>query len=361
MDPRLDPILHRTPAWLAPDGPETDVVIASRVRLARNHRALPFPSQLQQDAAEDLCTKARERISPMFQNGLVLEAKEVSSFDAEFLVERSLASRDLFENHLPGLVLFLGDGSIGLMVNEEDHFRAQGFACGLDLERAYRRCCAVTGELGRRFPLARHPKYGYLTCCPTNAGSGMRASLMLHLPALARERGPLQKTLQAARRSALAVRGVHGEGSRALGQMYQISNQRTLGPTDPEQVGLVAQFGRDVARYERDTRQRLREDDGRRRELIEAAQRSWSTLVESKQLTSAQALQALSTLRLAVLAELGDEVECEPALHPHTLLQLSFQLQPGHLQARFGSPMNPEQRDASRAQILRKGLGIRTN
>lgn len=360
MDPRLDPVLHRTPAWLEADGPDMDVVVASRVRLARNLLGVPFPSHLDEERAQELCEQARERVSSPFHNGLVLDAKDVGDFDAEFLIERSLASRDLFEGHLPALVMFRGDGAIGLMVNEEDHFRAQGFASGLDLDRAWRRCNTVTHEIGRRFSIARHPRYGYLTCCPTNAGSGMRASLMLHLPALARDRGPLQKALQAARRSGLAVRGVHGEGSRALGHLYQISNQRTLGPSEREQVGQIVQFGRDIARYERDVRKRLHDDTGKRRELIETAQGAWRALSDSEHLSSAQALQALSTLRLAVLCELGDQIECDPPLHAHTLLELSFQLQPGHLQARFGAAMTPEQRDASRAQVLRKGLGIRT-
>lgn len=356
MDPRLEPILHRTPEWLKPDGPEADIVVSSRVRLARNLKDFPFPRQLQPEQAKEICERAVACLAPMFHNGLVLNPTELEAQEAEFLIERSLASRDMFESAQPGRIFFRGDGTLGLMVNEEDHFRVQGFARGLDLAKAYQFGTELVNELNKEFHIARHPKYGYLTACPTNAGSGMRASLMLHLPAMARLRTPLQQTLQTAQKSSLAVRGVHGEGSQTIGFFYQISNQLTLGPSAAEQLQKVAEFGRAVCGYERETRDRLVSQPGSRAELIEDANKAWQLICKSEQITSGQALRALSELRLAVMCNLGQELEMDSPPNAQELLELSFQLQPGHLQARFGLALDPLRRDVSRAQALRRGL-----
>lgn len=358
MDPRLEPILHRTPEWLKPDGPEADIVVSSRVRLARNLKNFPFPRQLKPDQAKEICERAVGCLSPMFQNGLVLDPTELEAQEAEFLIERSLASRDMFESAQPGRIFFRGDGTLGVMVNEEDHFRVQGFARGLDLTRAYQHGSGLVRQLNQEFQIARHAKYGYLTSCPTNAGSGMRASLMLHLPAMARLRTPLQQTLQTAEKSSLAVRGVHGEGSQTIGFFFQISNQLTLGPTAAEQLQQITEFGRVVCGYERETRERLLSQPGSRAELIDDAQKAWQLIRDSEQITSGQALRALSELRLAVMCNLGDELNLDRPPNAQELLELSFQLQPGHLQARFGIALDPMRRDLSRAQALRRGLQL---
>ncbi len=358
MDPRLEPILHRTPEWLKPDGPEADIVVSSRVRLARNLNNYPFPRQLKPAQAQEICQRSADCLASMFQNGLVLDPTELEAQEAEFLIERSLASRDMFESAHPGRIFFRGDGSLGLMVNEEDHFRVQGFARGLDLARAHQNASELIRRLNQEFQIARHVKYGYLTACPTNAGSGMRASLMLHLPAMARGRTPLQQTLQTAQKSSLAVRGVHGEGSQSIGFFYQISNQLTMGPPAAEQMQKVTEFGRVVCGYERETRDKLVSSPGSRAELIEDAQKAWQLISESEQLTSGQALRALSELRLAIMCNLGSELELDSPPSSQELLELSFQLQPGHLQARFGLALDPQRRDVSRAQALRRGLQL---
>jgi len=358
MDPRLDPILHRAPEWLDADGPEDDVVVSSRVRLARNVSDRPFPRLLDGPRAQQLCDELEAQLEPIFENGLCLDPAGLDAPEAEFLIERSLATRDLFEASIPARILFLGDGSCGLMVNEEDHFRAQGFAAGLDLESARRLCTQVTDRLAERFRLARHDRYGFLTTCPTNAGSGMRASLMMHLPGLARARHPLQQVLQTAERASLAVRGVHGEGSRALGNLYQISNQITLGVPAKQQISAVQRFGLQAAQFERSTRASFATDEGKRTALVSDAQAAWQTLSNADRLSTAQALQSLSLVRLAILVGLGAEI-CGEAQPSHSaLLTLCFQLQPGHLQARFGQALDPERRDVSRALMVRQGLGL---
>jgi protein arginine kinase len=358
MDPRLEPILHCTPAWLTPDGPEHDVVVSSRIRLARNLAQTPFPTQLEAERALEICQQTEDQLAEQFHNGLALDPAKLEKVEADFLVERSLASRDLFDNALPARVMFLGDGSLGLMVNEEDHFRAQGFARGLDLVQAYKKCSALTGQIEKHFKLATHERYGYLTCCPSNVGSGMRASLMLHLPALARMRTPLQHTLHTAQRASLAVRGVHGEGSRSMGSYYQISNQRTLGLSTADQLKQISDFGRQVSRYERETREQLLKSVDLRQALLEDASKAWKLFGESEQISTTQALSGLSDLRLLLLCGLGEELGAKSLPSAQDALRLCFQIQPGHLQARFGLALDAQRRDISRAQLLRRGLNM---
>ena len=184
----------------------------------------------------------------------------------------------------------------------------------------------------------------------------MRASLMLHLPALSRAKVPVQRALHAARRASLAVRGVHGEGSQAVGFFYQISNQRTLGETMAAQMAVVAEYGREVVAYETTTRQKFGEDPGARARLQEDCDKAVARLAERRELSSAQALDALSTIRLATLLALDTGL----AQDAFALLCLCFRLQPGHLQAQLGREMSPEDRDLARANWLRQQLGLGT-
>ncbi len=356
MDARLEPLLERTPDWLSGEGPESAVVVASRVRLARNLAGTPFPLQMEEEAARAMLEAVRETMASSFDDGVVLEPAELGPADAEFLIERSLASRDLFEAERPALVFFQPCGRNGLLVNEEDHFRGQGFASGLDLEAALGLCREVIEPVEKGFPIAIHPKYGYLTACPTNVGSGMRASLLLHLPALARRNAPLQHILHTAQKSGLAVRGVHGEGSRALGHLYQISNQKTLGGDLASQLKGVRDFGLQVVAYEGKTRDEILGSEASRRSLLRDVEQAYTRLQESGKITTAQALGALSTLRLASLGGLLGKAGIE--FTAEQLLIQSFCLQPGHLQARIGAEMDPIHRDSYRATLLRDSLGI---
>ncbi len=356
MDPRLEPLVDKLPAWLLPGGPESDVVVASRVRLARNLAGRRFPKLLAVEEAREICQLARDRVARFFEGGAVLEANGLARPDQDLLVERSLATRDLLEALRPTLVFFNQEESVGLLVNEEDHFRVQAFASGLNLQVALRSAKPLAQALASRFPLARSARYGWLTACPTNTGTGLRASLLIHLPALARARTPLQRMLQAALKSSLAVRGVHGEGSQALGHMYQISNQRTLGTDLAAQLQQVEEFGLQVASYEREVRRAmLREETGRRGFLADV-ESAYTSLREEPGIATSEALKMLSTLRLAQLTGVGKELGID--LDPVVLLTDSFQIQPGHLQARIGAELDPDQRDASRAKLLRRSLGL---
>ena len=362
MDPSLAPMLQEEPGWLLPGGPLGDVVVASRVRLARNVEQLAFPLQLDAAAADQLAAAASENLRQLAEaeqaedHGLVLDPRSLGMADADFVVERSLATRDLMTAERPTLIYCGSKGLEGVMVNEEDHFRIQGLAAGMDLESAFERAQKLERHLKKAFEFAVSDRYGFLTACPTNTGSGMRASLMLHLPALSRAKAPMQRALQAARSASLAVRGVHGEGSRALGHFFQISNQRTLGQSSAEQLKAVADFGQEVSDYEHRTREAFRKEEGGGAVLREDLQSALETVKDSSALTTAQALDALSTLRLGSLLEITDPLGF--ACSAERLLSLSFKLQPGHLQAYSGKEMSPEERDAARAGYVRRELGF---
>jgi len=354
MDQRLQPLLGLAPAWLGEGGPESGVVVASRVRLARNLADAPFPAQMQLGPASDFVRRAATALEGSIKDGCGLDPASLGAAECEFLVERSLASRDLIHAGRATWIYFDPRGLSAVMVNEEDHFRLQGYAAGLDLESALRRAQRLERRVRHHFELAAHPHYGYLTSCPTNAGSGMRGSLLLHLPALARAKAPLQRALQTARSSSLAVRGLHGEGSRALGRLYQISNQKTLGKSSAAQAQEVTDFGRGVADFEVKTRQALRDDPVARQDLVAEVAKAHARLLEAPSLTTAEALEILSTIRLAALAGLAEEVGHDYG--PQEVLQQMFQIQPGHLQARLGREMEPGERDRTRAELLRAAL-----
>jgi len=357
MDERLRPLLDSGPAWLAAGGPDEDVVVAARVRLARNLATGPFPQQMDHDAAEGLVTAAREALDGEADGACALDPSDLPDADAEFLVERSVATRDLLHGGRPCLLWFVPDGLRGLMVNEEDHFRIQGFAAGAALEAAWQNARTVERRLRKRFRFAASEQYGYLTSCPSNVGSGLRGSLLLHLPAMARAKAPMQRTLQAARSASLEVRGVHGEGSRALGNLYQISNQRTLGTQAEDQLRAVVDFGREVAAYERATRKRMGEDPGARRELTDEVRRAATLLRDAAGMATSEALDVLSKLRLGALCGVAEEAEAP--VDERLLLQLCFRLQPGHLQAHLGRVMAPAERDTVRVASIREALGVR--
>lgn len=359
MDERLASLLASDPAWLKPGGPMADVVVSTRVRLARNVAQTPFPLQMKAQSADDLAAAASECFRELKDEGPILDPRSFSDADADFVVERNLATRDLITAERPTVLFCKADGLSGVMVNEEDHFRIQGFSAGMDVAGAFDRAQALEQQLRKRFEFAASNQFGFLTSCPTNTGSGMRASIMLHLPALARAKAPMQRALHAARSASLAVRGVHGEGSRALGHFFQISNQRTLGQSDTEQLKAVSAFGEGLCQHERNTREVFRNQESGGKSLREDLVKALETVRDCKTLTTAEALKALSTLRLGSLIDATDALGF--ACTPDRLLSLCFKLQPGHLQAHLGEVMSPEERDVARAQLVRRELGFPSN
>lgn len=245
---RLADLTHSAGEWLRGGGPMHDVVISSRVRLARNLAGMPFLTQCSEEQQGELANRLRQEIlaAEISRQVLYVDIAGASELDRQLLVERHLISRQLAEASHPRGVAISGDETSAIMVNEEDHLRIQVLRGGLDLRSAVDDISRMDDLLEARLDYAFHGRYGYLTACPTNVGTGLRVSVMLHLPVL-KMTGEIEKAFRAASDMRLAIRGLFGEGTEASGDFFQVSNQTTLGKTEEQIVDeflgeMVPQF-----------------------------------------------------------------------------------------------------------------------
>jgi len=349
----------RVGAWILKNGPESDVVVSCRTRLARNVAGYNFISRLSETAARELSAKLQELL---LSKGIDGETVWVSMEDADpvlrlLLRERHLASRDLAPSDvsrasLPGRAVAFGKSeTLSVMINEEDHLRMQGLAAGLDLDLAWDRVCTLERELRGELEFAYSDRLGFLTGCPTNVGTGLRASVMLHLPALGLVRNELDKVFTAAHRTGLAVRGMYGEGSRAAGDFYQVSNQVTLGRTEDQLVDDLKELVPCVADFERKVRKILFEEH--RASIQDKVSRSYGILRTARAMPTEAALSHLSLVRL------GECLGLLPENASSDLKRVSIQIQKGHLQALHAdgdqaSILAVSERDRLRASYLRR-------
>lgn len=349
--------------WLSGAGPEADVVISSRVRLARNLRGLPFVNRATPDDLGEVAKRVRGRAEALGAKGLAggergageacdrlwVDVHTLSALDRQLLVERHLISKELSKGDTPrGLIVSLPDERLSVMVNEEDHLRIQAVLPGLCLDEAWKVADRADDELEAGLDFAFHERFGYLTACPTNVGLGLRMSVMLHLPGL-RLTGDIEKARRAAKDMSLTVRGFYGEGSEALGDLYQISNQTTLGkPEDAIHRELAAEIIPQVIQFERAARVRLLQK--RRSSLEDGVYRALGVLRACRLLTPEEALSLLSMVRLGVLTGLVTGVS-EQAVN-----QLIVLTQPSHLQRLIGEEMDQQRRREARAELVRERL-----
>ncbi len=359
----FDPVrlAERVASWLVPAGEASDVVISSRVRLARNLEGYPFVTKLSDERARELAQRLRPSLERFESAGRMqwVDIAESSDVLRLLLRERHLVSRDLAPSteeraaRVGRAVAFSDDERLSVMVNEEDHLRLQSMEAGFDLEQAFARALALDRELEARLRYATSAQYGYLTACPTNVGTGMRASVMLHLPALALVPSELEKVFTAAARTGLAVRGLYGEGSRAFGDFYQISNQITLGRSEDSLVAELRELVPAVVAFERSVRAELQKS--RRAELADRVARALGIVRSSRAMTTEAALAHLSILRLGQLLGLCPELDLR------TLARLRVQIQKAHLQVQGERAVakelvEPTERDRLRAELLRRSF-----
>ncbi|TDJ76353.1 MAG: ATP--guanido phosphotransferase [Planctomycetota bacterium] len=346
----------RVGSWLSPDGPDSDVVISCRVRLARNLEGYNFISRLTPDSAREVCEQLKQNLVearidgetwwvPMSEAGPVLRM---------LLRERNLISRDLApmnggKEGAPGRAVAFGESeTVSVMVNEEDHLRLQAMAAGFDLGLAWQRAQVLDRYLETRVRFVYTDKLGYLTGCPTNVGTGLRASVMLHLPALGLVRTELEKVFTAAQRTGLAVRGMHGEGSRAAGDFYQISNQITLGRTEGQLIDDLQALVPVIVDFERNLRQALVEEQ--RAALQDRISHSYGVLRTARAMPTEPALAHLSNVRLGIHLGLFQETTIE------VLNELGIQVQKAHIHALTKGDDQDELLDVTERDKLRAGL-----
>ncbi len=358
--------VRRGAPWLTGRGPESDVVVSSRLRLARNLADCPFPHRANAQARAGILARCRAALAEAdpAASGARLAWIDVHALPAvarSLLVERHVISRELAKGqgpgegpgagmpHARGVALSLPDEALSIMVNEEDHLRLQVVLPGLALGDALARARAADTRLAGGLAYAVSPRYGFLTACPTNVGTGLRMSAMLHLPAL-RLTGEIEKARRAAKDLNLAVRGFYGEGTESIGDLYQISNQTTLGRSEEQTLHMLEkEILPQVLEYERAARHILVE---RRRRLLEdQVYRALGTLRNARLLAPEEALALLSMVRLGVLTRLI------PDLSDQVINPLFVLAQPAHVQWLVGREIDQQARREARADLVRARLG----
>ena len=233
----VDDLLQQTAEWLRGEGPMSDVVISSRIRLARNLATFPFLSAASDSQRTEIYRTVVEAASasPLCTGALAVDVEQSDEIDKEVLVERHLISRQHAQGEGRRGVLVSPTETVAVMINEEDHVRMQGLRSGLQLDVVWSDINQVDDELEEALEFAYDARFGYLTACPTNVGTGIRVSVMLHLPALKMTQ-EIDRVVRAAQDMRLAVRGLYGEGTEAVGDFYQISNQTTLGKSEQQKM-----------------------------------------------------------------------------------------------------------------------------
>jgi protein arginine kinase len=345
----LDSLTHTSGEWLRGTGPESDIVISSRIRLARNLAAFPFSNRANAHQRAEIETLLRDRIGKLeLDPGLsYVNVPALSMLDRQFLVERQLISRELAAAEGPRGVALGPQETVSLMVNEEDHLRLQVMRSGFTLEEAWNDIDKVDDLLEQRVNYAFSDEFGYLTACPTNVGTGMRSSVMLHLPALVLTK-QIEKVFRALQKINLAVRGLYGEGSRASGDFYQISNQVTLGKSESAILGEIREVIPQIITYERQARKTLLSES--RQALHDKISRAFGTLRSATMMTSEETMDLLSSVRLGINLGLLEEISIP------TVNELFIHTQPAHLQKLMGSSLDGEERNSARARYLRTRL-----
>lgn len=346
----VDVFLNQPSEWFQGKGPESDIVFSSRIRLARNIKGYPFFAKLIADQQEDIIELIESSTAkmPSLKNTHFFRFNNLTELDRQFLLERHLISREHAGEKGDKAVAISQDESVSLMVLEEDHLRLQAFESGFRLTEAWNRINGIDTELEKFAEYSFSPHWGYLTACPTNVGTGLRASCMLHLPSLVLTK-QVHKVLQALSKLNLAARGLYGEGTQATGNFFQISNQMTLGQQEEEIIENLASVIRQVIEHEKEARRYLKEK--RKAKFEDQIWRALGVLKASRVISSSEATQLLSLIQLGILMELIDSTLTRQELNWLFLL-----IQPAHLQKITGKTLNSSERDMRRAELIRQKL-----
>ena len=337
-------------SWMKQGGPEGDIVLGTRCRLARNLQGIPFPEAASRDQLREVLQQV-ENVVPRLQSlgsFTYLEMGTMDTLDRQILAEEHLISPSHIQNPQHKAVILNDTSNVSIMVIEEDHLRIQVLKPGLQTEAAWQLATKIDDLLEEHLDFAFDMQTGYLTSCPTNVGTALRASVMFHLPALRRLK-KVQEVLGAVSKFGLTVRGLYGEGSDVRGNVFQLSNQITLGQSEEETIEHLARFTDQILHSERQAREYLLEED-RRLETEDWLFRSYGILSNARTITSLEAMELLSDLKLGVdlgVIELSDR---------ELLKQLMVQIRSAHLQKMMGQELPVQERDRLRASLIRDTL-----
>ena len=336
--------------WMKGNEKAHPIVLSSRIRLARNFKGIPFTNRGKKESIETVERQMRSAMNPLQDAyGMTftkINLETLEPIERDVLVEKHLISPNLAESYQGRSVIISEDCRISIMVNEEDHLRIQSMELGLQLEEAYQKAMIIDDAIESKYDYAFSKEFGYLTACPTNVGTGLRASVMVHVPALAMT-GKLQRIIRSIIRMGYSVRGLYGEGSEGLGHVYQISNQQTMGISEEATIEQLSQIVRGVVKEEEASRSELWSTD--REGIEDRVWRSYGIVSHARRISGEEALSLLSDVQLGV----------DMKLLPVTLnfQELLVITRPNFLGKLVGKPaMGTQERDSRRAQVIRDTL-----
>ena len=342
-------------SWMCSDGPDSEIVLTSRIRLARNIEGVKFPLLFSKEEAENVIQQVEGAIinesNQPFGQLELLSMNNLNTLEKRVLVEKHLISPQLAEQSPNGAVILSEDEEVSIMINEEDHIRIQCIKPGLQIEEAIKEANTIDDLLEKKVNYAYHVEMGYLTSCPTNIGTGLRASVMMHLPGMVLTQ-QMNRIIPAIQQLGLVVRGIYGEGSEALGNIFQISNQITLGRSEKDIIEELKSVVTQLIEQEKEARNALAQTSNI--QLEDRVFRSYGILCNSRIMETKEAAKCLSDVRLGI--DMGYIKNISKSI----LNELMILTQPGFLQLYAGEEMNPNERDIRRAVLIRERLKLET-
>ncbi len=345
----FDNMPSRLSSWLTAEGAEAGIVLSSRVRLARNIKGLSFPpyadDQIREkvvDFVEAALQKSRE-----FEHGEFYRSEVIADLDRSFLIERHLISPEFMRPDTISGIFISPDEKIAIMVNEEDHIRLQSMGSGLSLTETLARAMRIDDDLARTLEFDYDTDFGFLTSCPTNVGTGLRASILIHLAGLVLTK-EIDSVIDHITKLGLVVRGFYGEGSDVWGNLFQISNQTTLGRSESDITEALQKITRQIIEFENQARAQLVGEAND--EISDKIWRAFGILKHARVLTTEEVMNLLSAVRLGIALNILDQVSME------TVNKMLILSQPAHLQKHMGKVLDPSDRDIARATLVREML-----
>ena len=329
--------------WYEKISNDSDVVISSRVRFARNISGYKFPNEMESNELKEIVGLMERNIDK--KKYKLLKMEDIDEITKYSLMEQHLISKEFVRND-DGAIVINNDNTIVAMINEEDHLRMQAFDSGLNIDSCYEKLYEFSEKLNKKIAYAENEKYGFLTSCPTNVGSGMRVSIMLHLPALYKI-GLLDKLLDQAASIGISVRGLYGENTKGAGYIYQISNQKTLGMTDKDIIAGLKVVATSIIEQERKAREILKRNN---KKLEDSLYRSYGLLKYARIISCDEALKCLSDVRLGVSMGIINEIELE------RIQALMTNIEPYTLNKIFKGEFDKKEDNIKRAEYIRREL-----
>ncbi len=342
-------LLNQQGEWLRSEGPESDVIISSRARLARNLARFPFLTVCDTKMRNDIAAYIGERLQHVkFEKDVhYFGLTDLGLIDRYILAERHLISRDHVNLDGERGVVVSRDETMSIMVNEEDHIRMQVMRSGYQLDEVWNEVNELDNRLGEHLHYAFDSRFGYVTCCPTNMGTGMRISVLMHLPAIVFSK-KLEQVLQTLARVRYSIRGFFGEGTAPVGDFFQISNQVALGRTEEDIVQEMKMAIPEIIRFERGWREKLLREQSHA--LEDKIYRAYGVLKNAHSISSEETLELLSTIRLGINLKISSEIPIK------VINELVVKTQPNHLQRICGRTLQQAERDVERARMIRDSL-----